>query len=84
MNGKIKVMKAVDCYVKLYGRKAYDAYVKREAEIDSMKKDRRIKISTIVGMREANFRRMKEAGVQRNDGASTPVISLQWAARRAA
>ena len=84
MNGKIKVMKAADCYVKLYGRRAYDAYVKREAEIDSMKKDRRIKISTIVGMREANFRRMKEAGVQRNDGVSTPVISLQRAARRAA
>ena len=84
MNGKIKVMKAADCYVKLYGRKAYDAYVKCEAEIDSMKKDRRIKISTIVGMREANFRRMKEAGAHRNDGASTPVIGLQRAARRAA
>lgn len=84
MNDKIKVMKAAECYVKLYGRKAYDAYVKREAEIDSMKKDRRIKISTIVGMREANFRRMKEAGVQRNGGASTPVIGLQRAARHAA
>ena len=84
MNGKIKVMKAADCYVKLYGRKAYDAYVKREAEINGLMKDKRIKISTIVGMREANFRRMKEAGAHRNDGASTPVIGLQRAARRAA
>lgn len=84
MNGKIKVMKAVDCYVKLYGRKAYDAYVKREAEIDSRMKDRRIKISTIIDMREANFRQMKEAGALRNDGVSTPAVSLQRAARRAA
>ena len=84
MNGKIKVMKAADCYVKLYGRKAYDAYVKREAEIDSMMKDSRIKMSTIIGMREANFRRMKEAAVQRSDGAPASVIGLQRAARRAA
>lgn len=80
MNGKIKVMKAADCYVKLYGRKAYDAYVKREAEIDSMKKDRRIKISTIVGMREANFRRMKAACGQRGKATSASVIGLQRAA----
>ena len=72
MNGKIKVMKAVDCYVK------------REAEIDSRMKDRRIKISTIIDMREANFRQMKEAGALRNDGVSTPAVSLQRAARRVA
>ena len=80
MNGKIKVMKAADCYVKLYGRKAYDAYVKREAEINGLMKDKRIKISTIVGMREANFRRMKAARGQRGKPTSASVIGLQRAA----
>ena len=80
MNGKIKVMKAADCYVKLYGRKAYDAYVKREAEIDILMSDKRIKMSTIVRMREVNFRRMKEAGVQRDMAVSDSAVGMQRAA----
>lgn len=80
MNGKVKVMKAADCYVKLYGRTAYNGYVKCEAEIDSLMKDKRIKMSTIIRMREANFRRMKEAGSRRDAAVSVPVADLRQAA----
>lgn len=80
MKGKIKVMKAADCYVKLYGHKAYDAYVKREAEIDILMSDKRIKMSTIVRMREVNFRRMKEAGAQRGMVVPDSIVGMKRAA----
>lgn len=80
MNGKIKVMKAADCYTKLYGHRAYDDYVKREAEIDILMKDKRIKMSTIVRMREVNFRRMKEAGAQRGMVVPDSIVGMKRAA----
>ena len=58
---KVKVMKAKALYTKLYGREAYEAYMKREAEIDELMKDKGNSKSYIIGLRVANFRKMKES-----------------------
>ena len=62
---RIKVISAKTLYTKLYGREAYEAFVEREEEIDELMKDKRNSKSFIIGLRTANFRKMKESEDQR-------------------
>jgi len=60
--GNIRTYKADKLYTTLYGRKAYEVYMAREAEIDKMMKDPHMERSELCHLREQNFRRMKEEG----------------------
>lgn len=73
MKKPIKTYKAAHLYSKLYGKSAYDAYVRREKEIDALMRETRIvrgkpckvhPAAEIIALREANFRNMK-AGKRR-------------------
>ena len=66
MNKKVKVMKASVLYTREYGAAAYEAYVRREAEIDALMRDKkRYTVRDICTLREDNFRRMKAEGARR-------------------
>ena len=69
MNAKMKkgmkIMKAAQLYTKEYGAAAYKAYLRREAEIDALMKDKRHTVRDICRLREDNFRRMKAEGERR-------------------
>ncbi len=55
-----KTMKVSDIYIKEYGEMAYNAWKRREEEIDSMMR-KGYSVSQIAKLREENLRQMKEA-----------------------
>ena len=59
MKSTVKTEKASTCFVRLYGRAAYEAWKAREAEIDGLAKSGQHSVSSICRLREDNYRRMK-------------------------
>jgi len=69
MNNGVKVMKASALYTREYGAEAYAAYMRREAEIDALMRDKkRYSVRDICTLRENNLRRMKAEGARRQIG----------------
>jgi len=56
----LRVMKASDRLAQLYGREAYQAWKRREAEIDALRDSKRYARATLAEMYAENYRRMKE------------------------
>ena len=71
INPKGKFVDSEKFHVAAYGRSAYQAWLRREAEIDKMWAARRLPAAEICHLREENYRRMKEEGER-------------WAAEKAA
>ena len=66
MKKGVKIMKASELYTREYGAAAYKAYMRREAEIDALMRDKkRYTVRDICTLREDNFRRMKAEGARR-------------------
>ena len=59
MRKKITTEKASDCFTRLYGRGAYEAWTACEKEIDGLMKSRTFTVPDICRLREENYRRMK-------------------------
>ena len=55
-----KIMKVSDQYIQEYGEAAYQAWKRREEEIDSMMDSIRYSRAEIAQLRKENFRKMKE------------------------
>ena len=55
-----KIMKVSDQYIQEYGEAAYQAWKRREEEIDSMMDSIHYSRAEIAQLRKENFRRMKE------------------------
>ena len=62
---KIKIMNAAELYTREYGAKAYQAWLRREAEITALVRTRRYSTREICRLREDNFRQMKAEGARR-------------------
>ena len=81
MNNKVKVMKASALYTREYGAAAYEAYMRREAEIDALMRDKkRYAVRDICTLREDNFRRMKAEGARRMVARATSPTAKRMAA----
>ena len=66
MKNGVTVMTASVLYTREYGAAAYKAYLRREAEIDALMRDKkRYTVRDICTLREDNFRRMKAEGASR-------------------
>ena len=63
---KIKIMNAAELYAREYGAKAYQAWLRREAEITALVRTRRYSTREICRLREDNFRQMKAEGARRS------------------
>ena len=59
---EVKVMKAADLYIREYGEKTYNAWKRRESEIDALMLSGKYRKSEIIQLREDNLRQMKAAG----------------------
>lgn len=62
---KIKIMNAAELYTREYGKAAYQAWTRREAEITALVRTRRCATREICRLREDNFRQMKAEGARR-------------------
>ena len=81
MNNKVKVMKASALYTREYGVAAYEAYMRREAEIDALMRDKkRYTVRDICTLREDNFRRMKAEGARRMSEREPRPVAKRMAA----
>ena len=66
MKNGVKVMKASALYTREYGAAAYEAYMRREAEINALMRDKkRYTVHDICTLREDNFGQMKAEGASR-------------------
>ena len=72
MTHKIKTMKVAELYPREYGMDAYQAWLRREAEITELAKTRRHTIREICHMREDSFRQMKADGARWAAAQSAP------------
>ena len=61
---KVKPVKIAELYPREYGMAAYQAWLRREAEITELAKTRRHTIREICRMREDSFRQMKAEGAR--------------------
>ncbi len=68
---KPKTMKAAALYTREYGAAAYQAWLRREADITELAKAGRSSKREICRLREENFRQMKAEGARRAVGRST-------------
>ena len=68
---KIKTMKIAELYPREYGMAAYQAWLRREAEITELKKAGCHSRGEICRMREENFRQMKAEGERRTAACPT-------------
>lgn len=77
---------AHDYFTGLYGKDAYEAWLRREEEITAIAKTRRDTVLDICHMRENNFRQMKVEGAKWAAArpASVPAIQLVPSGRDAA
>ena len=81
MKNGVKVMKAPALYTREYGRDAYEAYMRREAEIDALMRDKkRYTVRDICTLREDNFRRMKAEGARRKAERQARPVAKRLAA----
>ena len=64
MNNKTKTMNAAALYTREYGAAAYQAWLRREAEITELSKGKGYSPREICRMREDNFRQMKAEGAR--------------------
>ena len=71
MTRKIETAKAADLFSREYGKDAYQAWRRREAEISELARRGRYSRREIIRMREDSFRQMKAEGAR-------------WAAAKAA
>ena len=69
---KIKTMKIAELYPREYGMAAYQAWLRREAEITELAKTRRHTVREICRMREDSFRQMKAEGARWAAAQSAP------------
>ena len=65
MTRKIETAKAADLFTREYGKDAYPAWRRREAEIGELAKGGRYSRREICRMREDSFRQMKAEGARR-------------------
>ena len=65
MTRKIKTAKAAALYTREYGKDAYQAWRRREAEISELARRGRYSRREIIRMREDSFRQMKAEGARR-------------------
>ena len=68
---KIKTMKIAELYPREYGMAAYQAWLRREADITELAKAGRSSKREICRLREENFRQMKAEGARRTTRRST-------------
>ena len=64
MKSTVKTEKASTCFVRLYGRAAYEAWKAREAKLDAIFRTRRCSNREICRLREDSFRQMKAEGAR--------------------
>ena len=64
MTHKIKTMKTAELFTREYGKDAYQAWLRREAEITELAKGGRYSRLEICHLREDSFRPQKEGEVQ--------------------
>ena len=72
---KIKTMNAAALYTREYGMAAYQAWLRREAEITELSKGKCYSAREICHMREDSFRQMKAEGARR--AAMRPIREKQ-------
>ena len=65
MNANKKTMNAAALYTREYGKDAYQAWLRREAEITDLSKGKGHSAREICRMREDSFRQMKAEGARR-------------------
>ena len=65
MNANKMTMNAAALYTREYGKDAYQAWLRREAEITDLSKRKRYSAREICRMREDSFRQMKAEGAHR-------------------
>ena len=65
MNANKKTMNAAALYTREYGKDAYQAWLRREAEITDLSKGKGYSAREICRMREDSFRQMKAEGARR-------------------
>ena len=65
MNANKKTMNAAALYTREYGKDAYQAWRRREAEISELARRGRYSRREICRMREDSFRQMKAEGARR-------------------
>ena len=73
---KIKIMNAAELYIREYGSKAYQAWLRREAEITALVRTRRYSTREICRLHEDNFRQMKAEGARRSVKKSASAVRL--------
>ena len=76
MTHKIKTMKAADLFTREYGKDAYQAWRRREAEISELARRGRYSRREIIHMREDSFRQMKAEGARWAATQSAPVVHV--------
>ena len=76
MTRKIKTMKAADLFTREYGKDAYQAWLRREAEITELAKGGRYSRIEICHLREDSFRQMKAEGARWAATQSAPVVHV--------
>ena len=64
MTRKIKTMNAAVYYTREYGKDAYQAWLRREAEITELSKGKGYSTREICRLREESFRLMKAEGAR--------------------
>ncbi len=64
-SSKFNPMNAAALYTHEYGAAAYQAWLRREAEITELSKGKGYSVRAICRMREDSFRQMKAEGVRR-------------------
>ena len=75
MNSTISPMNAAALYTHEYGAAAYQAWLRREAEITELSKGKGYSVRAICRMREDSFRQMKAEGTRR--AAARPARAKQ-------
>ena len=74
-SSKFNPMNAAELYTHEYGAAAYQAWLRREAEITELSKGKGYSVRAICRMREDSFRQMKAEGTRR--AAARPVRAKQ-------
>ena len=83
MNANKKTMNAAALYTREYGKDAYQAWRRREAEIGELAKGGRYSRREICRMREDSFRQMKAEGARWAAAQSVPAAHIAEKSARA-
>lgn len=63
-NSEVKISNAAENFKRKYGKAAYEAWLRRDAEITALSKGHEYSRTVICWMREKSFRQMKEDGAR--------------------